>query len=92
MFALTQSLADAMAGTGIRIYAVLPGAVNTQLNWDLDLGMDPRNYWLLNLLPKRYLGLPKVRGGPASRCRSTPKREAFLTLSFSWVDLLDDTW
>ena len=38
---LTQSLADEMAGTGIRIYAILPGAVNTKLNWDLDLGMDP---------------------------------------------------
>ena len=38
---LTQSLADEMADTGIRIYAVLPGAVNTKLNWDLDLGMDP---------------------------------------------------
>jgi 3-oxoacyl-[acyl-carrier protein] reductase len=38
---LTQSLADEMADTGIRIYAVLPGAENTKLDWDLDLGMDP---------------------------------------------------
>ena len=38
---LTQSIADEMVNTGLRIYAVLPGAVNTKLNWDLDLGMKP---------------------------------------------------
>jgi 3-oxoacyl-[acyl-carrier protein] reductase len=38
---LTQSIADEMVNTGLRIYAVLPGAVNTKLNWDLDLGMAP---------------------------------------------------
>lgn len=47
---LTQSLADEMADTGIRIYAVLPGAVNTKLNWDLDLGMD-----LSELLAPEYV-------------------------------------
>jgi 3-oxoacyl-[acyl-carrier protein] reductase len=36
---LTQSIADETAGTGLRIYAVLPWAVNTKLNWDLNLGM-----------------------------------------------------
>jgi 3-oxoacyl-[acyl-carrier protein] reductase len=38
---LTQSVADETANTGLRIYAVLPGAVNTKLNWDLHLGMAP---------------------------------------------------
>ncbi|MFB3886208.1 MAG: SDR family NAD(P)-dependent oxidoreductase [Thermodesulfobacteriota bacterium] len=38
---LTQSVADETAESGLRIYAVLPGAVNTKLNWDLDLGMEP---------------------------------------------------
>jgi 3-oxoacyl-[acyl-carrier protein] reductase len=41
LIGLTQSVADEMGNTGLRIYAVLPGAVNTQLNWDLDLGMKP---------------------------------------------------
>jgi 3-oxoacyl-[acyl-carrier protein] reductase len=36
---LTQSVADETADTDLRIYAVLPGAVNTKLNRDLDLGM-----------------------------------------------------
>ena len=38
---LTQSVADETADTGLRIYALLPGAVNTKLNWDLGLGMEP---------------------------------------------------
>jgi 3-oxoacyl-[acyl-carrier protein] reductase len=38
---LTQSAADETAGTGIRVYALLPGAVKTKLNLDLDLGMKP---------------------------------------------------
>ena len=38
---LTQSVSDETTGTGLRIYAVLPGAVNTKLNWDLGLGMEP---------------------------------------------------
>jgi len=38
---LTQSVADETADTDIQIYALLPGAVNTKLNWDLGLGMDP---------------------------------------------------
>jgi NAD(P)-dependent dehydrogenase (short-subunit alcohol dehydrogenase family) len=41
LIGLTQSVADEMGNTGLRIYAVLPGAVNTKLNWDLDLGMKP---------------------------------------------------
>jgi 3-oxoacyl-[acyl-carrier protein] reductase len=38
---LTQSVADETADTGLHIYAVLPGAVNTKLHWDLHLGMAP---------------------------------------------------
>lgn len=38
---LTQSVADEMSDTDLRVYAVLPGAVSTKLNSDLGLGMDP---------------------------------------------------
>ncbi len=38
---LTQSAADETAGTGLRIYAVLPGAVNTKLFSNLGLEMEP---------------------------------------------------
>lgn len=41
MIGLTQSAADETAGTRLRIYAVLPWAVNTKLNRELDLGMKP---------------------------------------------------
>lgn len=47
---LTQVLADETEGSGIKVYAVLPGAVNTRLNWDLGLGMDPSE-----LLSPEYL-------------------------------------
>lgn len=40
MIGLTQSVADETAGSGIRAYAVLPGAVATRLNFDLGLGMN----------------------------------------------------
>ncbi|MDD5712306.1 MAG: SDR family NAD(P)-dependent oxidoreductase, partial [Smithellaceae bacterium] len=33
---LTQVVTDEIDDPGIKIYAVLPGAVNTKLNWDLD--------------------------------------------------------
>jgi 3-oxoacyl-[acyl-carrier protein] reductase len=38
---LTQAMADETANAGIRIYAVLPGAVDTQLVSDSGLEMDP---------------------------------------------------
>jgi 3-oxoacyl-[acyl-carrier protein] reductase len=38
---LTQSVADETVGSGIRVYAVLPGAVKTKLNSDLGLEMKP---------------------------------------------------
>ncbi len=38
---LTQSVADEATGSDIRIYAVLPGAVDTQLSKDLGLEMKP---------------------------------------------------
>ena len=54
---LTQSVADEMAGTGLRVYAVLPGAVNTKLNWDLDLGMDPSELLAPEYVAKRIFRL-----------------------------------
>jgi 3-oxoacyl-[acyl-carrier protein] reductase len=41
MIGLTQSAADETAGSSIRVYAVLPGAVATRLNFDLGLDMKP---------------------------------------------------
>lgn len=38
---LTQSVADETIHTGLRIYAVLPGAVNTKLISDIGLEMNP---------------------------------------------------
>jgi NAD(P)-dependent dehydrogenase (short-subunit alcohol dehydrogenase family) len=38
---LTQPIAEEMADAGFGIYAVLPGAVKTKLNSDLDLEMEP---------------------------------------------------
>lgn len=57
MIGLTQSVADEMAGTGLRVYAVLPGAVNTKLNWDLDLGMDPSKLSAPEYVAKRIFRL-----------------------------------
>jgi 3-oxoacyl-[acyl-carrier protein] reductase len=54
---LTQSVADETADTGLRIYAVLPGAVNTKLNWDLDLGMDPSELLAPEYVAKRIFRL-----------------------------------
>jgi len=54
---LTQSVADETANTGLRIYAVLPGAVNTKLNWDLDLGMAPSELLAPEYIAKRIFGL-----------------------------------
>ena len=54
---LTQSVADETANTGLRIYAVLPGAVNTKLNWDLHLGMAPSELLAPEYVAKRIYGL-----------------------------------
>jgi 3-oxoacyl-[acyl-carrier protein] reductase len=54
---LTQSVAEEMAGTGLRIYAVLPGAVNTKLNWDLGLGMEPSELLAPEYVAKRIFRL-----------------------------------
>ena len=47
---LTQVVADETKDSGLQVYAVLPGAVNTQLISDIDLGMDPSE-----LLAPKYL-------------------------------------
>ena len=56
---LTQSVADETADTGLRIYAVLPGAVNTKLNWDLGLGMEPSELLSPEHVAKRIFELAK---------------------------------
>jgi len=58
---LTQSVADEMADTGLRAYAVLPGAVNTKLNWDLDLGMEPSELLAPGYVAKRIFRLAEGR-------------------------------
>jgi len=57
LIGLTQSVADETADTGLRIYAVLPGAVNTKLNWDLGLGMDPSELLSPEHIAKRIFEL-----------------------------------
>ncbi len=54
---LTQSVADETADTGLRIYALLPGAVNTKLNRDLDLGMAPTDLLSPEHVAKRIFEL-----------------------------------
>ncbi len=56
---LTQSVADETADTGLRIYAVLPGAVNTRLYWDLGLGMEPSELLSPEHIAKRIYELAK---------------------------------
>jgi 3-oxoacyl-[acyl-carrier protein] reductase len=53
---LTKAVTDELAGTGVRIYAVLPGAVDTSLVADSGLEMDPSD-----LLKPQYLGQRIVR-------------------------------
>jgi 3-oxoacyl-[acyl-carrier protein] reductase len=54
---LTQSVADETANTGLRIYAVLPGAVNTKLNWNLHLGMASSELLAPEVVARRIYGL-----------------------------------
>jgi len=54
---LTQSVADETVNTDLRIYAVLPGAVNTKLNWDLGLGMEPSELLAPEHVAKRIFKL-----------------------------------
>ncbi len=61
LIGLTQSMADETADTGVRIYAVLPGAVNTKLNWDLDLGMDSSELLAPEYVAKKILRLAEGR-------------------------------
>ncbi|MGZ3495411.1 MAG: SDR family NAD(P)-dependent oxidoreductase, partial [Thermodesulfobacteriota bacterium] len=56
---LTQSVADETADTGLRIYALLPGAVSTKLNWDLGLGMKPSELLSPGHVAKRIFELAK---------------------------------
>ncbi len=52
---LTQVIADEAKESNVKVYAVLPGAVNTQLLSDLDLGMDPADVLAPEYLAKRIV-------------------------------------
>ncbi len=54
---LTQSIADETAGTGLRIYSLLPGAVNTTLISDTGLEMEPSELLAPDYVAKRILRL-----------------------------------
>ncbi len=54
---LTQAVADETAGMGLRIYAVLPGGVNTKLYWNLGLGTEPSALLSPEHVAKRIFGL-----------------------------------
>ncbi len=54
---LTQSVADETAGTGLRIYTVLPAGVNTKLYRDLGLGTEPSELLSPERVAKRIFEL-----------------------------------
>ena len=54
---LTQPIAEEMADAGFGIYAVFPGAVNTKLNSDLDLEMEPSELLAPKYIARKILGL-----------------------------------
>jgi 3-oxoacyl-[acyl-carrier protein] reductase len=58
---LTQSVADETAGTGLRIYAVLPGAVNTTLISDTGLEMKPSELLAPEHVANKIFGLAEGR-------------------------------
>lgn len=58
---LTQSVADEMAGTGLWVYAVLPGAVNTKLISDIGLEMDPSERLAPEYVAKKIFKLAEGR-------------------------------
>jgi 3-oxoacyl-[acyl-carrier protein] reductase len=59
---LTQSVADETVESGLRIYAVLPGAVNTKLNWDLGLGMKPSELLAPEYVARKIFKLAAGKG------------------------------
>lgn len=58
---LTQSVADETAGTGLRIYAVLPGAVDTTLISDTGLEMEPSELLAPEHVANKIFGLAEGR-------------------------------
>jgi len=62
---LTQSVADEVSASGIRIYAVLPGAVDTRLSKNLGLEMKPSELLKPEEVARRILNLAegKKRSG-----------------------------
>ena len=66
---LTQVVADETMGSGLKIYAVLPGAVNTQLISDIDFGMDPSKLLAPEYLAKKIFKVAEGRrkSGPPSK-------------------------
>jgi len=64
---LTQPIAEEMADPGFGIYAVLPGAVNTKLNSDLDLGREPSELLAPKYVARKFLDLQRVKRSPVSR-------------------------
>ena len=49
------------------IYAVLPGAVNTKLNSDLDLEREPSELLAPKYVARKFLDLQRVKRSPVSR-------------------------
>jgi 3-oxoacyl-[acyl-carrier protein] reductase len=58
---LTQAMADETAKSGIRVYAVLPGAVDTQLVSDSGLEMDPSELLKPEEVARRIVELAEGR-------------------------------
>ena len=56
---LTQVAADEAGEHGIKVYAVLPGAVNTQLISDIGIGLDPAGLLAPEYLAKKIFEVAK---------------------------------
>ena len=56
---LTQVVADEADESGIKVYAVLPGAVNTRLISDVGLEMDPSELMTPDYLARRIFEVAK---------------------------------
>ncbi len=65
---LTQVIADEAKESNVRVYAVLPGAVNTRLFSDLDLGMDPADVLAPEYLARRIFEVAEGKKTSGTLC------------------------
>lgn len=82
---MTQSMAIALAKDKIRVNALLPGTIHTQLA-DHDMANDEKRKHLENRIPWGRVGKPDGLAGPAVFLASD-KLSGFATWPSSWLTL-----